>query len=167
MSQCFLLWAVGHHPRLVSSGPSALWVGNYDGGSVTRVRAGRATTVELDTCLTPQGLAEAAGVIWVACTLEGRVVGLDTESLEVVASFDGLEAADAILADRDTVYAVGQVGPTVWAIDARRRAVVTKLVLDEVGATRENVGAALVGRRVVVSHPDAFRLYDVPLALLR
>jgi hypothetical protein len=158
---------VGHHPRLVSSGPSGLWVGNYDGGSVSRVTDdGKVTTRTIGRCLTPQGLAEAAGVVWVACTVQDRLVGLDATTLEPVATFNGLDGADAVVARGDTIYAVGQHGPTVWTIDARTRSVVVKLVLDEVGATSENVDAALVGKSLVVSHPEVFNLYDVPLSLL-
>ena len=56
----------------------------------------------------------------------------------------------------------------MWTIDAPKpREVVNELVLDDAGSTRENVAAVLAGRRLVVSHPEAQRLYDVPLRLLR
>jgi hypothetical protein len=159
--------AVGYHPRLVSSGPSGLWVGNYDDGSVSRISAdGKVTTKAIGKCLTPQGLVEAAGVVWVACTVEGRVVGIDAETLDLVARFDGLKSADAMVASGTTVYAVGQQRPEVWTLDAGSRSVVAKLVLDDVGSTRENVDAALIGRHLVVTHPDVFNIYDVPLSLL-
>ncbi len=106
-------------------------------------------------------------MVWVACTDEGRVVGLDVESLEVVSTLDGLEAADAVVVTGNTVYAVGQVGPTVWSIDATAREVVSEVALDEVGSTRENVGAAIVGRHLVVTHPESRSIYDLPTSALR
>lgn len=164
---------VGGAPRLVSAGTGGPWVSNYGGGSVSRVLttvdslpSPRVTTRRVPHCLGPQGLAEAGGVIWVACTIDGKVVGLDARTLQPVVTLDGLAGADAVVADGDTVYAIGQQGPTVWAIDASTRKVVTTLVLDDAGGTSENVGAAVVGTDLVVTHPDARRRYDVPLRLL-
>ncbi|CUR54045.1 hypothetical protein NOCA2120078 [metagenome] len=113
------------------------------------------------------GLGEAAGVLWVACTDEGRVVGLDVDTLATVSTFDGLDAADAVVVDGDTLFVVGQVGPTVWRIDARAREVVSTVSLDEIGATRENVAAVIVGRHLVVTHPESLSIYDLPIAALR
>lgn len=157
---------VGGEPRLVTVGRSGVYVTNYTEGSVTRVVDGTGTTRNAGSCLTPQGLAEAAGVLWVACTVDDQVVGLDAVTLKPVTRLPDLPAADAVVADGDTVYVVGQEGPTVWTIDARTRKVTGTLVLDSADRTTENVAAALVGRRLAVSHPDARRLYDVPLRLL-
>jgi len=157
---------VGIGPRLVTAGADGVYVSSFVAGSVTRVVHGTPTTRDAAPCLTPQGLAEAAGVVWVACTSDGQVVGLDALTLERVADLPDLPSADAVVADGDTVYVVGQLGPTVWTIDARTRAVTHTLVLDGHPRTTENVDAALVGDRLWVSHPEGRRLYDVPLRLL-
>lgn len=161
---------VGAAPRLVSAGPAGLWVGNYGDGSVSRVATGAGgvtvRTRSADPCITPQGLAEAAGVVWVACTVDGQVVGLDAGTLEPVTTLPDLPAADAVVADGDTVYVVGQQGPTVWTIEARSRRITGKLVLDDAHQTQENVAAALVGNTLVVSHPEQQSLYTVPLRML-
>lgn len=161
---------VGAAPRLVSAGASGLWVGNYGDGSVSRVvpRAGGATvrTVSAEPCITPQGLAEAAGVVWVACTVDGKVVGLDARTLEPVTTLANLPAADAVVADGDTVYVVGQQGPTVWTIDAPSRRLTGTLVLGDAHQTQENVAAALVQSRLLVSHPEQQSLYAIPRRLL-
>ncbi|CUR54046.1 exported hypothetical protein [metagenome] len=47
--------AVGSEPRLVSSGPSAVWVSNYGDGSVTRVRPDAVRSQTVQGCTTPQG----------------------------------------------------------------------------------------------------------------
>ena len=158
---------VGVGPRLAATGPGGVWVANFVGGSVSRVAPdGEVTDQPLETCLSPQGVAEAAGVVWVTCTVEDRVLGLDAETLEVVATFDGLDGADALATDGDRVYAVGQAGPTVWTIDAAEREVTGRLALDDVGPTTENVGAAVTDTGLAVTHPEARRLYEVPTALL-
>ena len=159
-------YPTGHEPRLVTSGPSGVFVGDYTGGSVTRVADGEARTRNAGSCLSPQGLVEAAGVLWVACTVDGQVVGLDPQTLSPVVELPDLPHADAVVADGDTVYVVGQEGPTVWTLDARAREVVGELVLDSAPPTQENVGAALVRGLLVVSHPETRRLYEVPLRLL-
>ncbi len=159
-------YPTGHEPRLVTSGPSGVFVGDYTGGSVTRVADGSATTRNAGSCLSPQGLAEAAGILWVACTVDGQVVGLDAGTLEPVVELPDLASADAVVTDGDTVYVVGQEGPTVWTIDARTQQVTGELVLDDAPPTQENVDAALLRSSLVVSHPESGRLYDVPLGLL-
>jgi sugar lactone lactonase YvrE len=157
---------VGHEPRLVATGPSGVFVGNYTEGSVTRVVDGKGTTRNAGSCLSPQGLAEAAGVVWVACTVDGQVVGLDAGTLKPVVELPDLPYADAVVADGDTVYVVGQEGPTVWTIDARAQEVTGEVVLDGAPSTRENVGAALVGDTLVVTHPEVRRAYEVEASAL-
>ncbi len=159
-------YPTGHEPRLVTAGRSGVFIGDYSGGSVSRVADGRATTRNAGSCLSPQGLAEAAGVVWVACTVDGQVVGLDAKTLKPLVELPDLEYADAVVADGDTVYVVGQQGPTVWTIDAASREVTGELVLGDAPATTENVDAVLVRGSLVVSHPETRRLYDVPLRLL-
>jgi DNA-binding beta-propeller fold protein YncE len=163
---------VGGAPRLVAAGPSAVWVSNYEEGSLSRVETGRGArpvvrTVDLRGCLGPQGLAEAGGVVWVACTTSSTVVGLDAHSLRRVVLLRGPDAADAVTAKENRVYVVGQRGPTVWAIDADARRVRSRLTMGHVLPTRENVGAAVVGPLLVITHPDAQRVWTVPLRRLR
>lgn len=162
---------VGDAPRLAAVGTRGVWVSVYGAGAIALVQPGSglpyiAPSKTLGQCITPQGLAEAGGVLWVACTVESRVVGVDVDTMKVVAVFDGIGSADAVVARGDTAYVVGQQGPTVWAIDAKERSIGDPLVLDELGGVSENVDGALVGDSLVVSHPTGGRLYDVPLSLL-
>jgi hypothetical protein len=157
---------VGAGPRLVATGPDGVYVSSYVGSSVTRVVDGRPTTAPAGTCTSPQDLTEAGGVLWVACTTDGRVVGLDATTLQVVAELPDLPAADAVVADGDRVYVVGQRGPTVWTVDTASREVAAGLVLDGQERTGENVDAVIVRGHLWVSHPEARRLYDVPLTQL-
>ncbi|MBD8869714.1 Vgb family protein [Nocardioides donggukensis] len=157
---------VGDGPRLVSAGASGIWVGNFLAGSVSRVTDGRARTEVVDGCRSPQGLVGAGGLVWVACTREGRVVALDPQDLSVTSTVEGPVAADAVVAEGDRVHVVGQEGPTVHTIDTGTGEVLGELTLDRAPVTRENVDAAIVGDRLVVTHPEIQKIYRVPLALL-
>lgn len=154
---------VGEEPRLVTSGPSGTWVTSYGGTSVTRVSGHDPRTVPLTGCVGPQGIAEAAGRVWVSCTLSDTVVALDAHTLRQVAAAPDLPSPDALVAHGDTVYVVGQAGPTVWVVDARTGKVEDTVALDDEPRTNENVGAAVVGADLVVTHPEARRIYSLPL----
>jgi DNA-binding beta-propeller fold protein YncE len=148
-------------PRLVAAGDSGIWVANYGASSVSRVTDGTVMTVP-SGCVGPQGIAEAGGFVWVACTLSGKVVALDVASMVPTHEIE-LPDADAVVADGDTVYAVGQSGPTVLAIDSASGEVRETLTLDEAFPTGENVGAAVVSDTLVVTHPDVRKIYTLPL----
>jgi streptogramin lyase len=150
-------------PRLVAAGDSGVWVANYGGKSVSRIRGDRARTAALTGCVGPQGIAEAAGKVWVSCTLNGAVVVLDADTLEQVTEIPDVPDADAVVADGDTVYVVGQAGPTIWVVDAASDEVRDSIVLDDAPTTSENVGAAVVGADLVVTHPDVRKVYTMPL----
>ena len=161
---------VGAAPRLVSAGPAGLWVGNYGDGSVSRVTTGAGGVTVRTGAPVPASRRRGSPRRPVSCgspaPSTAQVVGLDARTLEPVTTLPDLPAADAVVADGDTVYVVGQQGPTVWTIDARSRRVTGKLVLGDAPQTQENVAAALVGDRLVVSHPEQQSLYAVPLRLL-
>ncbi len=151
-------------PRLVSAGPSGVWVTNYGGSSLTRVsRPAVVTTVPLEGCVGPQGVAEAGGRAWVACTLSGKVVALDTRTMKQAAEIDDIPDADAVVASGDTVYVIGQSGPTIYVIDGASGELTDTVVLGTATPTNENVGAAVVGDDLVVTHPDEQRIYTLPL----
>jgi len=154
---------VGEGPRLATAGPTGVWVTNYVPGSISLVADGQAFTVGLPGCTGPQGVAEAGGKVWVACTVTSSVVALDVESREVVTTIEDVPDADAVVASEDTVYVVGQSGPTVYAIDAATGEIRDEVVLGDAAKTQENVGAAVVGDELVVTHPDARTIYTLPL----
>ncbi|WP_156390895.1 MULTISPECIES: hypothetical protein [unclassified Nocardioides] len=155
--------AVDSEPRLVTAGTSGVWVTSFGGSALSLVSDGRARTVPLTGCVGPQGVAEAGGRVWVACTLSGKAVALDVRTLEQVAEVDDVPDADAVVATDDTVYVVGQSGPTVYVIDAATGTLTDTVTLDDAHATSENVGAAIVGDELVVTHPDVRRIYTLPL----
>lgn len=153
---------VGQNPRLVSVGESGAWVGNFGGTSVTRVADGGSTTVPVVGCIGAQDTAEVDGKVFVSCTLSHQVMVLDAATMEVAGTIPEVTDADAVVTDGSTVYVVGQSGPTVYDIDPATAAVTRIRVLGDAGATQENVGAALVGSDLVVTHPDV-GVYRIPL----
>lgn len=150
-------------PRLVAAGESGVWVANYGGSSLSRVLGDKVKTVPLPGCTGPQGVAEAAGKVWVSCTLSGKVVVLDAGTMRQVGEVADLPDADAVVAGEDVVYVVGQSGPTVYVIDQESAELVDTIALDDAPPTSENVGAAVVGDDLVVTHPDVRKIYTLPL----
>lgn len=61
------------------------------------------------------------------------------------------------------MHAAGQSGPTVLAIDAESGEVRETVDLDDAYPTGENVGAAIVGETLVVTHPDVRKIWTIPL----
>ena len=135
---------------------------HVDGGLAQRVADGKVRTIPLTGCSGPQGVAEAAGRVWVSCTLSGKAVALDTDSMKQVAEVPDLPDADAVVANGDSVYVVGQSGPTVYVLDAATGELQDTLRLGDAPPSSENVGAALVGGDLVVTHPDVAEVYTLP-----
>ena len=153
---------VGEGPRLATAGPTGIWVTNYVEGSLSHLADARVNTVSLPGCTGPQGVAELAGKVWVACTLTGNVISIGVRG-ESSTTIEDVPDADAVVAHEDTVYVVGQSGPTVYAIDAATGEIRDEVVLGDAARTQENVGAAVVGDELVVTHPDARTIYTMPL----
>jgi outer membrane protein assembly factor BamB len=150
-------------PRLVAAGDHGVWVANYGGTSVSRVADGKVRTVRLTGCVGPQGIAEAGGRVWVSCTLSGTAVALDAATMKQVAEVGDLPDADAVVANGDTVYVVGQSGPTVYVLDAATGDLEDTVRLGDAPPSSENVGAAVVGDDLVVTHPDVRKVWTLPL----
>ena len=74
----------------------------------------------------------------------------------------GCTGTDALAADPSSQVAPAASDEPTFTPPAG----VTTTVLDDAGPTTENVDAAVVGNALVASHPEAHRLYDVPLRLL-
>lgn len=150
-------------PRLVAVGESGVWVANYGGSSVSRILDGNVKTVPLPGCTGPQGVAETAGKVWISCTLSGKVVVLHAGTMKQVGEVADLPDADAVVAGDDSVYVVGQSGPTVYVVDPGTAEVTDTIEVDDAPPTSENVGAAVVGTDLVITHPDVRKIYTLSL----
>lgn len=109
--------AVGIGPRLVHASRTRVWVSSYSAGSVTRVDGRRPVTRRV--CDGPQGLAVAGHRLWVACSAQDRLVGLDPRTLRREVVLDGVADVDAVAAANDAVLALLPEGPTVVVVDPR------------------------------------------------
>lgn len=159
---------VGDGPRLLVVGAEAVWVTGWADGSVTGVdRGSRRVSARRDgVCLGPQGVGEAGGLIWVACTLDGVVVALDPRDLAEKERLP-LPDADALVVYRDRVVAVGQSGPTVLCINAAQQSRLREQALGvHTRVIDGNVAAAVVGGDLVVTHPEAAAVWTVPISSL-
>lgn len=151
-------------PRLAAAGPHGVWVTSFGGSALTRVRDGQAETAQLEDCSGPQGVAEAAGRVWVACTLSSTVVAVDADTLEPVASLRDVTDPDVVVSHADTVYVVGQSGPVVYVIDPATATVRSTTELDDALAAGSDLDAAIVGSALMVTYPD--RIYTPSLSSL-
>lgn len=106
---------VGLGPRLVHARPAGTWVTSYSAGSVTRADGRRPVTRRV--CDGPQGLALSAGRLWVACSAQDRLVGLDPGTLRREVVLDGVVDVDAVAATPGAVLALLPEGPTLVVVD--------------------------------------------------
>jgi len=161
-------YPVGAEPRLLALGETMVWVSGYGDGSLTGVHrtTGRIGPTRAGVCRGPQGVAVAAGTVWVACTDDHVLLALSATDLAELARFP-LKDADAVTASGNRVYAVGQSGPTVLVVDAVGRAELGRVPLGGYPAVGDgNVDAAVVADALVVTHPEARRVWRVPRSAL-
>jgi YVTN family beta-propeller protein len=69
---------VGSSPTSVAAGPDALWVANYNDGTVSRIDPATHTVVQTITVGSgPSGIAVGPGAVWVANSVSGTVSRID------------------------------------------------------------------------------------------
>jgi streptogramin lyase len=146
---------IGVGARLVIAGPRWLYVSHHADGRVLRIDPGTGHLWRShEACHGPQGMALEHGRLWLACTVDNRVLVLDAETLEVVDRLHGPEAPDpVVLAPDGTVLAVSQAGPTVVTIDPANREPVGRLALGEADQLfdQANIDAVVSGGHVWVT----------------
>ncbi len=110
---------IGVGARLVTAGERWLYVSQYKSGRVLRVdpRNGDVTRSP-EPCVGPQGLAVAGDRVWVACTVDGTLLALDLDTLEVRETVPTADAPDAVRRlDDGRVLVATQAGPTLLVVD--------------------------------------------------
>jgi streptogramin lyase len=146
---------IGVGARLVVAGPRWLYVSHHADGQVLRVDPGTGHIWRSrEVCHGPQGMALEHGRLWLACTLDNRVLVLDAETLDVVDRLHGPEAPDPIAVAPDgSVLAISQAGPTVVTIDPANREPVGRFALGEADQlyVQANLDAVVSGDQVWVS----------------
>jgi YVTN family beta-propeller protein len=104
---------VGIRPGPVAAGAGAVWVGNLDDRTLTKIDAGErenAGTVSLDN-RTPTALAAGVGAVWIANGLLGSVSRVDPQFGRVTSTID--------VAPGSSSYqraAVALAGRSVWVV---------------------------------------------------
>jgi YVTN family beta-propeller protein len=101
---------VGIRPGPMAAGDGAIWVGNLDDRTLTRIDATQRSataTISLDD-RTPTGLATGAGAVWVAHGMRGQVSRVDEQFNRITNTLDVASTASRI-----GTVAVGEGG--VWA----------------------------------------------------
>jgi YVTN family beta-propeller protein len=104
---------VGIRPGPVAVGGGAVWVGNLDERTLTKIDAKRRTsagTYPLDN-RTPTGIAVGAGSVWVAHGALGKLAAVDPEFGQVTKTID---IAGEALGSANGAVAVG--AGAVWAV---------------------------------------------------
>jgi DNA-binding beta-propeller fold protein YncE len=100
--------------------------------------------------------------LWVACTVDNRLLVLDTHTLRVLDRLDTPEAPDAVvLAPDGDVLAVSQAGPTVVRFDTRTLEPVGRKALGHADQLydRANIDATVVdGKLWATSYDDGMLL---------
>jgi DNA-binding beta-propeller fold protein YncE len=115
-------------------------------------------------CSGPQGMVEAAGRLWVACTFSDEVVALDPGSLAIVARVpvDGLP--DSVVAHDGRLLVVAEEGPRLVSIDPASGEVAGETTLGAESALYDsaNLDVAVAGDEAWVTSFKADRVYHVP-----
>jgi YVTN family beta-propeller protein len=104
---------VGIRPGPVAFGDGAVWIGNLDERTLTKINASRrspAGTFPLDN-QTPTGIAVGAGSVWVAHGALGKLSAVDPEFGQVAKTID---VAGEALGSGNGAVTVG--AGTVWAV---------------------------------------------------
>jgi YVTN family beta-propeller protein len=104
---------VGLRPGPVAAGAGAVWIGNLDERTLTKIDAERRTvggTYPLEN-RTPTGIAVGAGSVWVAEGALGKLAAVDPEFGQVTKTID---VAGEALGSTNGSVAVG--GGAVWAV---------------------------------------------------
>jgi DNA-binding beta-propeller fold protein YncE len=159
---------IGQGARLVEVGDDAVYVAQFEQDRVLRVApgSGRITARSPEVCDGPQGMAEAGGLLWVTCTPDDLVVGLDPVSLRVRQQVEVPGQPDSVAVDTDgSLLVAASDGPTLSRVDPGEAAVVGTLALsDELPLYDEaNLDLALADGEAWVSSYVADQVHHVPL----
>jgi hypothetical protein len=105
---------LGSDPRQVAADRRRLFVTDFVDGTVTRIdpRTG-SRAVSRKVCNGPQGMAEQAGAMWIACTSDDEVIAVDERTLQVLGRIAVANEPDAVRAQGSRLYVLSTDGPTL------------------------------------------------------
>ena len=115
----------------------------------------------IHACAGPQGLAYAAGQLWVGCTSSGELIEIATAARRVVRRIP-YDAADGVAFTGSVFRVTSDRGPSTGIVVPHSRALSGNLRLSDVFIGDANADVAEAGDGVWVSSPDEGTLYKIP-----
>jgi DNA-binding beta-propeller fold protein YncE len=158
--------SIGVGARLVFAGRESLYVAQFAEDRILAVDP-RSLAVRRSPklCSGPQGMAEAGGQVWVACTFEDTVVPLDPRTLQPGEPVPVAGLPDSVVAAGKRLLVLAEEGPRLVVLDARSGEVLDEQVLGTASALYDsaNLDLAVVGSTVWVTSHTEDGVYRVPL----
>jgi YVTN family beta-propeller protein len=151
---------LGTSPSALVAGDGAVWVANYNQGTVSRINpALRAVVQTLQVGSTPTGVAVGAGAVWVTDNYGSRVFRIDPTVDRVVQAITVGNAPTGVAFGDGSVWVANSSDGTLTRIDATTGGVMTTITL---GGSPAGVAVGLggvwvsdeAGDRVVRVDPD-------------
>jgi YVTN family beta-propeller protein len=153
---------LGSSPSAVAAGDEAVWVANYNEGTVSRIDpATRAVVQTIQVGTTPSGIAVGAGAVWVTNNYSQSVSRIDPAVNRVVQTIPVGNAPVGVAVGYGSVWVANSSDGTLSRIDALTGAVTNTITLGGAGATDVVVGGGAVwvsddaGDRVLRVDPQA------------
>jgi YVTN family beta-propeller protein len=156
---------LGTPPSVVAAGDGAVWVANYNEGTVSRIDpATRAVVQTIQVGTTPSGIAVGAGAVWVTNNYGQTVSRIDPAVDRVVQTIPVGNAPTGVAVGDASVWVANSSDGTLSRIDAVTGDVIRTIELGGAGATDVAVGEAAVwvsdqaGDRVLRVDPQTDQL---------
>ena len=109
---------IGAAPSGVASGAGAVWVSNYNTGTVSRIDLATRAVVPIQAGSTPSGIAVGAGAVWVANTFSGTVSRIDPATEKVVQTVAVGNGPSGVAVGYGSVWVTNSSDGTLTRIDA-------------------------------------------------
>ena len=121
---------LGTSPSSLAAGGGAVWVANYNQGTVSRIDPGLRTVVDtLQVGSTPTGLAVGAGAVWVTDNYGATVLRIDPAVNRVVQSIPVGNAPTGVVVGEGSVWVGNYSDGTLSRIDATTGHVIKTIAL--------------------------------------
>jgi YVTN family beta-propeller protein len=132
---------IGTSPSALAAGDGAVWVANYDAGTVSRIDPTTDAVVQtIPVGSTPSGIAVGAGAVWVANNYGGTVSRIDPVVNRVVQTISVGNAPSGVAVGEGSVWVTNDSDRTLTRIDAITGAVQKTIAL---GTGTSDVAAGL------------------------
>jgi len=114
-------------------------------------------------CAGPQGLASAAGQLWVACTTTGQLIDIDPRSRRITRRVP-YQAADGVRAAGSSLLVTSDAGPATAMLDPKTGALSDQVRVSNGFIADANADVVAAGGSVWVSSPDEGAVYRIDRA---